>query len=75
MPAGNVVQCAPPPAILHKLNDLTLIGIQAPETRARLSSRGVESRGNSAEEFLKFWRARYERWGGLIRTLGIKLET
>jgi tripartite-type tricarboxylate transporter receptor subunit TctC len=48
--------------------------IQAPETRERLRSLGVESRGNSPEEFLKFWRAEYERWGTLIRTLGIRLE-
>jgi len=24
--------------------------------------------------FLELWRAEYERWGTLVRTLGIKLE-
>jgi len=71
---GVVVGAATPKPLVMRLSDLLVRSIQAPETRERLRSLGVESRGNSPEEFLKFWRAEYERWGTLIRTLGIKLE-
>ena len=72
---GIVVAAATPKPLVNRLSDLLVRSIQASETRERLRSQGVESRGTSPEEFLRFWRAEYEHWGKLIRTLGIKLES
>ena len=60
--------------IVARLHELVAKSIQAPETRDKLASLGANGVVTSPEEFLAFWRAESERWGKLIRTVGIKLE-
>jgi tripartite-type tricarboxylate transporter receptor subunit TctC len=72
---GIVVAAATPQPIVARLNDLLVKSIQAPETRERLASLGANAIGSSADEFATFWRSESDRWGKLIRTVGIKLES
>lgn len=71
---GIVVAAATPKPVLTRINELLVKSIQAQETRDKLSSLGVNAIGTSAEEFLTFWRAESDRWGKLVRTVGIKLD-
>jgi len=40
----------------------------------KLASLGANSVGSTAEEFEKFWRAESDRWGKMIRAVGIRLD-
>ncbi|MCC6532867.1 MAG: tripartite tricarboxylate transporter substrate binding protein [Burkholderiales bacterium] len=71
---GIVVAAATPKPLIARMNELLVKAIQAPETRDKLASLGVNGVGNSPEQFLAFWRAESDHWGKLIRTVGIKLE-
>lgn len=71
---GVVVAAATPRPLLARINELLVKSIQAPETRDKLASLGANAVGSTPEEFEKFWRAESERWGSMIRTLGIKLD-
>jgi tripartite-type tricarboxylate transporter receptor subunit TctC len=71
---GVVVAAATPKPIITRLNDLLVKSIQAPETRQKLASLGANALGGTPDAFQAFWRAEYEHWGKLIRTVGIKLD-
>lgn len=72
---GIVVSAATPRPIAARLNELLVKSIHAPETRDKLASMGANTIGSSAEEFAVFWRSESDRWGKLIREVGIKLES
>lgn len=71
---GIVVAAATPKPVIARLSELFMRSIEAPETRQRLATLGVEARASTPDAFLAFWRSEYEHWGNLIRTVGIKLD-
>jgi tripartite-type tricarboxylate transporter receptor subunit TctC len=71
---GIVVPAATPKPVVMRMNALLVKSIQAPETRERLGSLGANALGTSADEFHAFWRAEIDRWGAMIRKVGIKLD-
>lgn len=71
---GVVVPAATPKPLVMRMNELLVKSIQAPETKEKLSSLGAIPIGGSAEDFNKFWRAEADRWGKIIRTVGVKLD-
>lgn len=71
---GVVVVATTPRPIVARINELLVKSIQAPETKEKLASLGANSVGSTAEEFEKFWRAESDRWGKMIRAVGIKLD-
>jgi len=71
---GVVVAAATPKPVLARINELLVKSIQAPDTKEKLASLGANAVGSSPEEFHNFWRAESERWGKMVRTVGIKLD-
>lgn len=63
-----------PPAVVQKLNaEIVKILAQA-EVRQRLLELGHEVAGGSADSLARFARSEREKWGPLIRSVGLKLE-
>lgn len=71
---GVVVAAATPKPVVARINELLVKSIQAAETKEKLASLGANAVGSTPEEFERFWRAESDRWGKMIRTVGIKLD-
>ena len=63
-----------PPAIIARLNKELARILALPDIKQRLKDLGSDGVGNSPEEFAKFVAAESERYGKLIRELGIKAD-
>jgi tripartite-type tricarboxylate transporter receptor subunit TctC len=71
---GYVATAKTPPAIIRTLNQAFVAAVNQPEVRKILVAQGNEVIANTPEEFAKVIRADAERWGGIGRKLGIKLD-
>jgi tripartite-type tricarboxylate transporter receptor subunit TctC len=67
-PAGT------PQDIVTRLDAAIDTALNAPAVRARLAAASIEPAGGSSAEFARFLNTENERWGRLIRELGIKLD-
>ena len=63
-----------PRDIINRLNAEAARSLRKPETVARLSSLGIETRFMSPEAFTDYVRAESDRWGDIIRRSGAKAE-
>ena len=63
-----------PPAIITRLQQAVASAARNPETRARFDALGAEPVADSAEDYARFVRAEYDRWGKLVRDARIKLD-
>jgi tripartite-type tricarboxylate transporter receptor subunit TctC len=61
-----------PPALVARLNVLLRQALQAPETRDKLRTQGVEPQLLSADQFRDKVRSEIDRWRGVIEKAGIK---
>jgi len=61
-------------AIILKLSAAVAEGLKLPDVAKRLAERQLEPVGGSPEEMLAFIRQELDRWGKVIRTLGIKAD-
>jgi len=71
---GLLAPAGTPPAIVNRLSDVLQKAFADKDFRQRIYDKGSEPVGSSSEEFRVFITAEYDRWGELIRTLGIKAE-
>jgi tripartite-type tricarboxylate transporter receptor subunit TctC len=71
---GLMVPKGTPKAIVERLHAATVKAVNSPDTRQQLLQVGADPAPNSSEEFGKFVRQEFERYGRLIREAGIKLE-
>jgi len=72
---GLVAPAAVPAAVLQRLEREVSAAALAPDTQAALRKLGVDSYpAMSASEFQKFLDNERQRWGGVIRSLGLKPE-
>jgi len=71
---GLMAPAGTPKAIVDRLHAATVKAVNSPDTRLQLIQTGADPAPNSPEEFAKFVRTEYERYGRLIREAGIKLE-
>jgi tripartite-type tricarboxylate transporter receptor subunit TctC len=71
---GLMVPKGTPKAIVARLHEATVKAVNSPDTRQQLTNVGAEPAPNSPEEFGRFVRQEYERYGKLIREAGIKVE-
>jgi tripartite-type tricarboxylate transporter receptor subunit TctC len=62
------------PEIIDRLNSEVIKVMNAPDTKAKLASVGLESATSTPAEFGKFIREEYERWGRVIRDAKIHVE-
>jgi len=63
-----------PPAIIARLQQAVAIAARSPETRTRFDALGAEPVADSPEDYARFVRAEYDRWGKLVRDARIKLD-
>jgi tripartite-type tricarboxylate transporter receptor subunit TctC len=63
-----------PPAIVNRLQQAVATAARNPETRARFDALGAEPVADSPEDYARFVRAEYDRWGKLVRDARIKLD-
>ncbi len=71
---GLMVPGATPKAIVDRLHAATVQAVNSPDTRQQLTQIGADPAPNSPDEFARFVRQEYERYGKLIREAGIKVE-
>jgi len=63
-----------PPAIIARLQQAVAAATRNPETRARFDALGAELVADSPEDYARFVRAEFDRWGKLVRDAKIKLD-
>ena len=63
-----------PPAIIARLQQAVAAAARNPETRGRFDALGAEPVADSPEDYARFVRAEYDRWGALVRDAKIKLD-
>ena len=63
-----------PPVIIGRLQQAVATAARNPETRARFDALGAEPVADSPEDYARFVRAEYDRWGKLVRDARIKLD-
>ena len=63
-----------PPAIIARLQQAVANAARNPETRARFDALGAEPVADSPEDYARFVRAEFDRWGKLVRDARIKLD-
>jgi tripartite-type tricarboxylate transporter receptor subunit TctC len=63
-----------PSAIINRLQQAVAAAARNPETRARFDALGAEPVADSPEDYARFVRAEYDRWGKLVRDARIKLD-
>jgi tripartite-type tricarboxylate transporter receptor subunit TctC len=71
---GLIVAARTPPAIVSKLHSVTVELLQMPSTHERYAAAGLEPGGMSSKDFAAMIRREMDKWGKLIRDLGIKPE-
>jgi tripartite-type tricarboxylate transporter receptor subunit TctC len=63
-----------PKPIVDRLHAVTAQAVNSPDVRQQLLNVGADPAPNSPDEFGKFLRREYERYGVLIREAGLKVE-
>ncbi|MFM8615452.1 MAG: Bug family tripartite tricarboxylate transporter substrate binding protein [Alphaproteobacteria bacterium] len=63
-----------PPAIIARLQQAVAAAARNPDTRARFDALGAEPVADSPEDYARFVRAEFDRWGKLVRDARIKLD-
>ena len=63
-----------PPEVLAKVNAALASALQDPEVAKLYADGGTEIVASSAAEHAASVKEQYERWGGVIRKLGLKLD-
>ena len=63
-----------PPATINRLQQAVAAAARNPETRARFDALGAEPVADSPEDYARFVRAEFDRWGKLVRDARIKLD-
>jgi tripartite-type tricarboxylate transporter receptor subunit TctC len=72
--AGVLAPARTPAAVVAKLNAAIVAVMKDPEVRTKLAQNGVVPAANSPEEFGRYLRDEYARWGRIIREKGIKAD-
>jgi tripartite-type tricarboxylate transporter receptor subunit TctC len=71
---GLMAPRSTPKAIVDRLHAVTVRAVNSPEVRQQLLNVGADPAPNSPEEFGKFVRREYERYGKIIKEAGLKVE-
>ncbi len=69
---GLLAPAKTPPAVVAKLNTAINALLRQPDVRAKLLQLGAEPVGGSPEEFGRYLKSEYDRWGKVIRDKGLK---
>ena len=72
--SGIFVPKATPPEVVKKLEGELMRIAKLPEVIARLKPLGIDTVGNSSEEFARILEADIARWGAVAKAANIKME-
>jgi tripartite-type tricarboxylate transporter receptor subunit TctC len=73
-PLGVFVAARTPREIVGRLNRAVVDAVKAPDVVERMGAIGMEPAGSSPEEYEKMLRDEYERFGALIKRIGLQVE-
>ncbi len=73
-PLGVFVAARTPREIVARLNRAANDAVKSPEVVERMAGIGMEPAGTTPEEYEKLLRAEFERFGSLIRRIGMHLD-
>jgi tripartite-type tricarboxylate transporter receptor subunit TctC len=73
-PLGVFVASRTPREIAARLNAAVIDAVKAPEVVERMGAIGMEPAGSTAEAYEKMLREEHERFGAVIRRIGLKME-
>jgi tripartite-type tricarboxylate transporter receptor subunit TctC len=69
--SGMLVPSKTAPAIVRKLSDATVKAVKDPGVRAQLEKQGALALGSTSEEYGRYLRTEHDRWGRIIREIGV----
>jgi tripartite-type tricarboxylate transporter receptor subunit TctC len=73
-PLGVFVAARTPRAIVARLNRAVIDAVKAPEVVERMAAIGMEPAVSTPEDYERMLREEYERFGTLIKRIGLRLE-
>jgi tripartite-type tricarboxylate transporter receptor subunit TctC len=73
-PLGVFVAARTPPEIVTRLNRAVNNAVKASDITERMAAIGMEPAGTTPEQYEKLLRTEYERFGGLISQIGVRLD-
>jgi tripartite-type tricarboxylate transporter receptor subunit TctC len=71
---GLLVPAGTPPEVVRRLNAAVDKVLAQAAVRERLAPQGLEAVGGSPEQFARLYREDYEKYGRLVKELGIKIN-
>lgn len=71
---GLFAPAATPADVVRRINAAIEKVLAQPAVRERLAPQGLEAAGGPVEQFAKLYRDDYEKYGRLVKELGIKLD-
>ena len=71
---GSMVPAGTPKEIVSRLNAEIVKAVASPEMQKQFSDYGVLSMTNTPEQHGQFVQQEIERWGGIVKTLGLSLD-
>lgn len=71
---GLVAPASTPPAVTARLAEAAHAALQEPRTRTALENAGFEVVASGPDDFTRFAAVETERWGALVRRLGLRAE-
>ena len=73
-PLGVFVAARTPREIVARLNGAVNAAVKSPEVVERMAGIGMEPVGTTPEQYERLLREEHERFGTLIRRIGLRLE-
>ena len=71
---GIIAPAGVPPALLQKIGADVAQAVRGAEVTARMAQLGLEPVGSTPEQYTAQIRQEIEKWSGIVRTAGIKIE-
>jgi tripartite-type tricarboxylate transporter receptor subunit TctC len=71
---GVIAPAGLPPALLQKISADIAQVVRSPEVQARAAQLGLEPVGSTSEQYTAQIRQEIDKWAGLIKATGIKIE-
>jgi tripartite-type tricarboxylate transporter receptor subunit TctC len=73
-PLGVLVAARTPPEIVARLNRAVNAAVRSPDLLERMAAIGMEPAGTTPEQYEKMLKEEYERFGSLIRRIGMRID-
>jgi len=71
---GLLAPAKTPKPHLQRIHETLLKALRAPETASQFEAHGADPVGNSPEEFAVFLRREYDKYAGVVKTSGLRID-